>query len=82
MQGVSLSTDADGNPSFLALDLNHLDPVLSPLIEGSIARIQQADATTERADWRILAHTALNRVYSDDEPDYSDVPAITTPNRR
>lgn len=82
MQGVSLMTDPSGKPSFLALDLNHLDPVISPLIEGLLERIQQADDTTERADWRLLAHAALNRVYGDDEPDYSDVPAMTTPNRR
>lgn len=82
MQGVSLMTDPNGKPSFLAVDLNHLDPSISPLIEGLLERIQQTDEASERADWRLLAHTTLNRVYGDDEPDYSDVPAMTTHNHR
>lgn len=73
MQGVFLTTDADGNPSFLALELNHLNPVLSPLIEELIAHIQQDEEATERADWQALASASLERTYEDDEPDYSDV---------
>ena len=71
-------TDPNGKPSFLAVDLNHLDPAISQLVKELLERVQQAAETTERADWQSLAHTALNRVYGDDEPDYSNIPGRGT----
>lgn len=78
MQGISLMTDPNGKPSFLAVDLNHLDPAISPVVEGLLNLIQRSEEDTERADFRAAAHYALNRAYGDDEPDYDDVPAMTT----
>ena len=80
MNGVSLITDPNGTPAVLTIDLRTLDPANSLLVAGLLAKMEQeAEAT---ADWRTLAHATLNRVYGEDEPDYSDVPAMTTPNRR
>ncbi|MCY7359840.1 MAG: hypothetical protein LH609_20795 [Rudanella sp.] len=77
MQGVSLMTDPNGKPSFLTIDLHHLNPAISPLVEEVLDLIRRADEETERADFRAAAHAALNRAYGDDEPDYDDVPAMT-----
>ena len=82
MTGVSLITDLNGTPAVLTIDLRTLDPANSTLVAGLLDKMEQEAEATERADWRLLAHAALNRVYGDDEPDYSDVPAMTTPNRR
>ncbi len=75
-------TDPNGNPSFLAVDLNHLDPALSPLVEGLLELVRRTDEETaqERADWQTLAHASLSRVYGIDEPDYSDLPAYQSDN--
>lgn len=82
MNGVSLITDPNGTPAVLTIDLRTLDPANSLLVAGLLAKMEQEAEATDRADWRTLAHATLNRVYGEDEPDYSDVPAMTTPNRR
>jgi hypothetical protein len=64
MKGIHIINDTNGNPAVLAIDLNHLAPTISPLVEGLLARIQQAEETDERATWRSLAHASLNRAYS------------------
>lgn len=70
-------TDPNGKPSFLAVDLNHLDPAISPIVEGLLSLIQRSEEENDRADFRAATHAALNRAYGDDEPDYDDVPDIT-----
>ncbi len=76
----------------LTIDLDHLDPTVSPLVNTLLALIKQqtgqpadyefaATIEEERAEWQSMAYAALNRAYGDDEPDYSDVPAYITRNR-
>ena len=76
MTGVSLITDPNGTPAVLTIDLRTLDPANSPLVAGLLAKMEQEAEATDRADWGTLAHAALNRAYGEDEPDYSDVPAM------
>ena len=71
MTGVSLITDPNGTPAVLTIDLRTLDPDNTPLVAGLLAKMEQEAEATDRADWRTLAHTALNRVYGEDEPDSS-----------
>ena len=88
MTGVSLITDPNGTPAVLTIDLrtrtrDRLDPANSPLVVGGptsglLAKMEQEAEATDRADWRTLAHAALNRAYGEDEPDYSNVPAMVS----
>jgi len=72
MQGIHVVNDSNGNPAVLTIDLHHLDLVISPLVEEVLDLIRRADEETERADFRAAAHAALNRVYGDDEYEYTD----------
>ncbi len=76
MQGITLQSTPNGQ-TIITIDSANLDPVASPLVEGLLELVRRTDADTaqERADWQTLAHASLNRVYGNDEPDYSDVPA-------
>lgn len=84
MQGVSVITDPNGHPAVLTIDLHRLDPTDRPLVTALLNRLNAEPliyemAQTieqEREEWRLFAHTALNRAYGDDEPDYDDVPAL------
>jgi hypothetical protein len=89
MQGISVIPDANGQPAVLTIDLQRLDPTDSPLVAALLNRINNEPPAPERrtvemaetveqerAEWRLLAHTSLNRAYGDDEPDYDDVPAL------
>ncbi|AUD03605.1 hypothetical protein [Spirosoma pollinicola] len=81
MQGIHVINDPNGNPAVLTIDLHNLDPHVSPLVTGLLELLQNQTEETERAEWRAATHVVLNRAYSDDEPDYSDVPAYTIRNR-
>ena len=78
MNGIHVINDPNGNPAVLTIDLHNLDPNVSPFVGGLLDLLQQQAADTERADFRAAAHAALNRGYGNDEPDYDDVPAMTT----
>ena len=77
MTGISLITDPQGKPKILTIDVQNHDQQLDPFVTGLLDLLQQQSEDTERADWIAIAHAALNRGYSDDEPDYDDVPAMT-----
>ncbi|ADB41835.1 hypothetical protein [Spirosoma linguale] len=81
MQGISVINDPNGKPKTLTIDVEQHDNQLDPFVRGLLNLLQQQAEESERAEWRAGAHTVLNRAYSDDEPDYSDVPAYTTRNR-
>ena len=81
MQGIHIINDSDGKPAVLTIDLHNLDPDVSPLVSGLLDLLQQQAENSERADFRAAAHTALNRAYGDNEPDYSDVPAYAARKR-
>lgn len=76
MQGISLITGPQGQPKTLLIDIEQHDNQLDPFVKGLLNLLQQQTEDTERADWRAIAHAALNRSYGDDEPDYDDVPAM------
>lgn len=78
MTGISLITDPEGKPKILTIDIQNHDQQLDPLVSGLLDLLQQQAEDTERADFRAAAHAALNRMYGNDEPDYDDVPAMTT----
>lgn len=81
MQGIHVINDPNGKPAVLTIDLHNLDPNVNTLVSGLLDLLQQQAEDSERADFRAVAHAALNRSYSDDEPDYSDVPAYTARKR-
>jgi len=96
MQGIQLTeTRAPGRPNTrpslltLTIDLDNLDPAISPLVNALLERIGMnppeapdyefaPTVEQEREEWQQAAMINLNRAYGDDEPDYSDVPAYTT----
>lgn len=81
MTGLSVITNQEGKPKTITIDVERHDQQLDPLVTGLLDLLQQKAEDTERADFRAAAHTALNRSYGDDEPDYDDVPAYTTRTR-
>lgn len=76
MQGISVINDSQGKPKTLTIDVEQHDNQLEPFVNGLLNLLQQQAEDAERANWRAGAHAALNRAYSDDEPDYDDVPAM------
>jgi len=48
MRGVSLTTDASGQPAVLTIDLRNVPADVPPLLEALLARLQH-DA--ERGEW-------------------------------
>ena len=85
MQGISVITNPQGQPKTLTIDVEQHDQQLDPFVRGLLNLLQQTPPrhtdTDERAESRAAAHAALNRTYSDDEPDYSDIPAYTSRKR-
>ena len=74
MQGVKITYDANDQPAVLTFDIQNLDPVVILLVNELVVKMEQETEAADRADWRLLAHAALNRIYSDSEPDYTDIP--------
>ncbi len=84
MQGVSVISDANGQPAVLTIDLNRLNPTDSPLVTALLSRLRaDTDAQPsayemaetfeqERAEFLQAAMINLNRAYGDDEPEYDE----------
>lgn len=80
MQGLSVIRNPQGQPKTLTIDVEQHDQQLDPFVRGLLDLLLRTTGTDERADSRAAAHAALNRSYSDDEPDYSDAPAYKNQN--
>ncbi len=78
MTGLSVITNPEGKPKTITVDVEQHDNLLDPFVQGVLDLLEQQAEDTERADFQAAAHYALNRGYGDDEPDYDDVPAMTT----
>ena len=81
MTALSVITNPEGKPKPITVDVEQHDHLLNPFVQGVLDQLEQRAEDKERADFRAAAYDALNQVYGDDEPDYSDVPAYTTRNR-
>jgi hypothetical protein len=76
MKGIHIINDTNGNPAVLTIDLNHLDPTVSPLVSGLLARVGHEIDDAERSDFLYTSGMLANRAYGEDEPDYTDAHLI------
>jgi hypothetical protein len=70
MNGIHVINDPSGKPAVLAIDLNHLDPAISQMVEGLLNTIQRSEEETDQN-------------YDDNEYQYTDAHLIErNPNYR
>jgi len=72
MQGIHVINDPNGKPAVLTIDLHHLDPDVSPLVEVVLDRLAQQSERQERREFLYASGILANRFYGDDEPEYTD----------
>ncbi len=83
MNGIHVINDTNGKPAVLTIDLNNLDPTVSPLVSGLLARVGQDANDTERQEFLYISGLLGGRAYSNDEPEYTDANLIErNPNYR
>jgi len=83
MQGISVITNAAGQPKTLTIDVEQHDQSLDPLVNGLLDLLMQKTEDTERQEFLYASGALANRAYSDDEPEYTDAHLIErNPNYR
>ena len=76
MQGIHIINDPNGTPAVLTIDLRNLDPDVSPLVAGLLAKMEQQVEAAERADFLYTSGMLANRACGDDEPECTDADLV------
>jgi hypothetical protein len=71
MQGLSISTDQQGQPQTFIIDVNQHDDRLNPLVAGLFQLIQQQDEEQERREFFDASGITANAAYDEDEYEYT-----------
>ena len=61
MKGIHVINDPDGKAAVLTIDLNHLDPDVSPLVEGLLTRVSNETENEERRELLYASGVLGNR---------------------
>ncbi len=70
MQGLSVITDADGQPKTAMIDLQQHDSQLNPLVMGLLQLLHQQEEEQERREFFDASGILANDRYGDDEVEY------------
>ena len=67
MQGISILRDATGQPTVLAVDLQHYDQRLTAAVADLLREVEQIEGKNDGAFWEAAASESLREVWDTPE---------------